>query len=138
MARTVQELGWGQHRLGGNAADIDAGAPSTAHRPVALAAARFFRVLGDPTRLRILELLGEGDRTVGELIQNVGQPQPRVSTTSPAYATEVSSRTSAEVARWSTDWRIRGLRQLLEEAADSYAPLADRLATCSRIGPDWV
>lgn len=33
---------------------------------------------------------------------------------------------------------IRGLRQLLEEAADSYTPLADRLVTCSRIGPDWV
>lgn len=138
MARSVQELGWGQHRLGGNAADIDAGAPPTAHRPVALAAARFFRVLGDPTRLRILELLGEGDRTVGELIQNVGQPQPRVSTTSPCLRhcgfVESERRGREVVYRLA----IRGLRQLLEEAADSYAPLADRLATWSRIGPDWV
>src|SRR5712692_5245478 len=30
------------------------------------AAARFFRVLGDPTRLHILELLEEKERTVGE------------------------------------------------------------------------
>src|SRR5260370_42561164 len=44
------------------------------------AAARFFRVLGDPTRLKILELLGEGERTVGECVSAVGQPQPRVST----------------------------------------------------------
>src|SRR5260370_23558933 len=44
------------------------------------AAARFFRVLGDPTRLKILELLGERERTVGELVSAVAQPQPRVST----------------------------------------------------------
>src|SRR6266849_1523210 len=46
----------------------------------ASAAARFFRVLGDPTRLRILELLQGGERTVSELITAVEQPQPRVST----------------------------------------------------------
>ncbi len=44
------------------------------------ALARFFRVLGDPTRLRILELLQGGERTVGEIVAAVGQPQPRVST----------------------------------------------------------
>src|SRR2546427_8816575 len=44
------------------------------------AAARFFRVLGDPTRLHILELLEEQERTVGEIVNAVGQPQPRVST----------------------------------------------------------
>jgi len=59
----------------------------------ASAAARFFRVLGDPTRLKILELLGEGERTVGELVSAVGQSQP---------------------------------------------PISERLATCTRIGPEWV
>src|SRR5439155_1670783 len=44
------------------------------------AAARFFRVLGDPTRLRILEILGRGPQTVGDLIQRTHQPQSRVST----------------------------------------------------------
>src|SRR6059058_3825000 len=44
------------------------------------AAARFFRVLGDPTRLQILELLGDGERTVSELVGAVAQPQPRIST----------------------------------------------------------
>ena len=44
------------------------------------AAARFFRVLGDPTRLKILELLTVEERNVGELVAMVGQPQPRIST----------------------------------------------------------
>lgn len=46
----------------------------------ATAAARFFRVLGDPTRLRILELVTKGERTVSDLVTAVGQAQPRVST----------------------------------------------------------
>ena len=30
--------------------------------------AKYFRALGDPTRLRVLELLGDGERSVGELV----------------------------------------------------------------------
>jgi DNA-binding transcriptional ArsR family regulator len=41
--------------------------------------AKYFRVLGDPTRLRILGLVGEGERSVGELVQILGKPQPKVS-----------------------------------------------------------
>ncbi len=44
------------------------------------AAARFFRVLGDPTRLHILQFLEKRELTVSELVAAVGQPQPRVST----------------------------------------------------------
>ena len=54
--------------------------PATLAPTNVAAAARFFRVLGDPTRLRILELLGDGPRTVGELIEATHQSQPRVST----------------------------------------------------------
>ncbi len=36
-------------------------------RPVHEAKASLFRVLGHPTRVRILELLGEGERSVGAL-----------------------------------------------------------------------
>ena len=50
---------------------------------------RFFRVLGDPTRLKILEFLTVEERTVGG-------------------------------------------------AAEALTPIAERLATCTRIGPDWV
>jgi DNA-binding transcriptional ArsR family regulator len=42
--------------------------------------AKYFRGLGDPTRLRILELLrDEGELSVGELVELLGQPQPKVS-----------------------------------------------------------
>jgi ArsR family transcriptional regulator, cadmium/lead-responsive transcriptional repressor len=41
--------------------------------------AKYFRGLGDPTRLRILEELAEGERSVGELVELVGAPQPKVS-----------------------------------------------------------
>jgi ArsR family transcriptional regulator, cadmium/lead-responsive transcriptional repressor len=43
--------------------------------------AKYFRGLGDPTRVRILELLrDEGDLTVGELVDRLALPQPTVST----------------------------------------------------------
>ncbi len=42
--------------------------------------AKYFRGLGDPTRLRILELLrDEGELSVGELVERLGVPQPKVS-----------------------------------------------------------
>ena len=42
--------------------------------------AKYFRGLGDPTRLRILELLrDEGELAVGELVERLGLAQPKVS-----------------------------------------------------------
>ena len=42
--------------------------------------AKYFRGLGEPTRLRILELLrDEGELSVGELVERLGVPQPKVS-----------------------------------------------------------
>jgi DNA-binding transcriptional ArsR family regulator len=42
--------------------------------------AKYFRGLGDPTRLRILELLREhGELTVGELVERLAMAQPKVS-----------------------------------------------------------
>lgn len=44
--------------------------PSTPHvrsDPVYVVKARLFRVLGHPVRIRILELLGDGERSVGDL-----------------------------------------------------------------------
>ncbi len=100
--------------------------------------ARFFRVLGDPTRLRILELLLGGERTVGEIVEAVGQPQPRVSThlaclrhcrfvTAERRGREVVYRLALE-----------GVEEILVQAAQAMAPVGERLATCTRIGPDWV
>jgi DNA-binding transcriptional ArsR family regulator len=42
--------------------------------------AKYFRGLGDATRVRILELLrDEGELTVGELVERLALPQPKVS-----------------------------------------------------------
>lgn len=42
--------------------------------------AKYFRGLGDPSRLRILELLrSEEELSVGELVDRLGLPQPKVS-----------------------------------------------------------
>ena len=42
--------------------------------------AKYFRGLGDPTRIRILELLrDEGELSVGELVVRLQVPQPSVS-----------------------------------------------------------
>jgi DNA-binding transcriptional ArsR family regulator len=41
--------------------------------------AKYFRVLGDRTRLRIVELVSEGERSVGELVRLLVEPQPKVS-----------------------------------------------------------
>lgn len=42
--------------------------------------AKYFRGLGDPTRLKILQLLREkGELSVGELVMRLREPQPKVS-----------------------------------------------------------
>jgi len=102
------------------------------------AAARFFRVLGDPTRLRILELLEQGERTVGELVGAVGQPQPRVSTHLACLRhcgfVDTERRGKEVVYRLA----LRRFDRIIEGADAVLEPIAERLATCSRIGPDWV
>jgi len=42
--------------------------------------AKYFRGLGDPTRLRILELLrAQGEVSVGALVERLGMSQPKIS-----------------------------------------------------------
>lgn len=41
--------------------------------------AKYFRVLGDRTRLRILDLVSDQERSVGELVELLGEPQSKVS-----------------------------------------------------------
>jgi len=102
------------------------------------AAARFFRVLGDPTRLHILDLLQDGDCTVGELVAATGQPQPRVSTHLACLrhcGFVTTQRRGKEVVY---RLALRGLGRIVERAGSSLEPVSERLATCTRIGPDWV
>ncbi len=104
----------------------------------ATAAARFFRVLGDPTRLKILRLLSEGEQTVGELVAAVGQPQSRVSTHLACLrhcGFAVTERRGKEVVY---RLALEGLDGILSGALDAMGPIAARLATCTRIGPEWM
>jgi ArsR family transcriptional regulator, cadmium/lead-responsive transcriptional repressor len=100
--------------------------------------ARFFRVLGDPTRLRIIELLHEGDCTVSELVSALDAPQSRVSTH--LACLRHCRLVSAERRGREVVYRlaIPRLRALLDRALTVAGPEAEHLATCQRIGPDWV
>lgn len=104
----------------------------------ASAAARFFRVLGDPTRLRIIQILEGGEQKVGELVAAVGQPQPRVSTHLACLRhcgfVETERRGKEVVYRLAVD----GLEAILDRAVAVMTPIGTRLATCTRIGPEWV
>jgi DNA-binding transcriptional ArsR family regulator len=102
------------------------------------AAARFFRVLGDPTRLQILELLADGDRTVGELVLATGQTQPRVSTHLAClrHCGFVGTERRGREVVYSL--LLKDLDRILARADDALQPIAGRLASCTRIGPDWV
>jgi DNA-binding transcriptional ArsR family regulator len=102
------------------------------------AAARFFRVLGDPTRLRIVEALTERERTVGELVELIGQAQPRISTHLACLrhcGFVTTERRGKEIVY---RLALKGLGKLLSQAIESQSPIAELLATCTRIGPDWV
>jgi ArsR family transcriptional regulator len=41
--------------------------------------ARFLRCIGEPTRLRIIKLLSEGEKHVADICQAIGKDQPLVS-----------------------------------------------------------
>lgn len=103
-----------------------------------IATARFFRVLSDPTRLRILELLTDGPRTVSELVEALDCPQSRVSNHLAClrWCEFVDGeRQGRQVIYRICDERVRelvGAAQLM--AAEHY----EHLVSCQRIGPDWI
>ena len=102
------------------------------------AVSRYFRVLGDPTRLRILRALLERERTVSELVRLVGAPQSRVSNHLACLKwcrVAESERRGRNVVYRVTDPRVRGL---LKNARELAAEHCDHLASCGRIGPDWI
>ena len=49
-----------------------AGSPHTMTQPIYKLKAEFFKTLGHPARIRILELLADGERSVGELQPELG------------------------------------------------------------------
>src|SRR6266700_2684244 len=98
--------------------------------------AKFFRALGDPTRLRLLEFLLRDEHTVSECIAHVGLSQGRVSVHLACLADcgYVACRRAGRNAFYRVaDPRVADLVMLARSlAADNAAALAD----CVRIGPD--
>jgi DNA-binding transcriptional ArsR family regulator len=102
------------------------------------ALSRYFRVLGDPTRLRIIEALLKGERTVSELVELVGAPQSRVSNHLACLRwcrLAESERRGRTVVYRVADERVS---RVLALAASLAEPNCDHLASCKRIGPDWI
>jgi DNA-binding transcriptional ArsR family regulator len=102
------------------------------------ALSRYFRVLGDPTRLRIVGALLERERTVSELVDLLGAPQSRVSNHLAClrWCRFVDSeRRGRTVVYRISDERVASV---LELAASLAEPNCDHLASCQRIGPEWI
>lgn len=106
--------------------------------PSAEARARYFRVLGDPTRLRILELLLERERTVSELVALLGAPQSRISNHLACLRWcrfAEAERRGREVVYRIADPRVRDMLALSGRLAEEHC---EHLASCQRIGPEWI
>lgn len=97
--------------------------------------AKFFRALGDPTRLRLLEFLLTTEHTVSECVAHVGLSQGRVSAHLACLADcgYVAARRDGRFAHYRvTDPRVADLVVLARAlAADNSAALA----ACERVAP---
>ena len=90
--------------------------------------AKFFRGLGDPTRVRVLQLLLERERTVGELVEETGVLQGRLSSHLACLrwcGFAASRREGRRVFYSVTDNRISDLLGLAEEFLSSHADKVD-------------
>jgi DNA-binding transcriptional ArsR family regulator len=96
----------------------------------ALLTAKFFRTFGDPTRVRIMQLLLERDRNVSELVELLGSPQGRVSSHLACLrwcGFMDSYRVGRNVFYRITDARVK---QLLQLGGALLAENAERVAAC--------
>jgi DNA-binding transcriptional ArsR family regulator len=95
--------------------------------------ARFFHGLSDLTRLRIVELLLDGEKNVSELVSILGQPQSRVSNHLAClrWCGYVDSRRDGKFVYYRVaDSRVR---QLLALARGVIADNAAAILSCTRI-----
>jgi DNA-binding transcriptional ArsR family regulator len=96
--------------------------------------AKFFRALGDPTRLKILEMLLDGEKSVSELVRRLGIQQGRVSNHL-ACLKWCGYVTTGRKGRY-TLYRIadRRVKRILQLSRDMVAKNAEHLWACTRIG----
>jgi len=97
--------------------------------------AKYFRGLGDPIRLRILELLqSDGELSVGELVDRLALPQPKVSNHLACLrwcGFVAARREGRAVFNRIADGRVAAM---LELAQSLLADNAEHVAACCRIG----
>ena len=96
--------------------------------------AKYFRVLGDRTRLRIVELVAEGERSVGELGQLLGVPQPKVSNHLAClrWCGFVTTRREHRTIYYRlADERVAAVVELARELLHENA---EHVAACQRVG----
>ena len=96
--------------------------------------AKYFRGFGEPTRLRILELLSEGERSVGELVGAVEESQPKVSNHLAClrWCGFVESRREHRTVYYRvSDERVL---RMIELARGLLQDNAEHVAACHRIG----
>jgi DNA-binding transcriptional ArsR family regulator len=97
--------------------------------------AKFFRALGDPVRLRLLEFLLDEEHTVSECVAHIGLSQGRVSTHLACLSDcgYVQARRQGRFAHYRvSDPRVAELVLLARSLA---ADNAAALAACMRITP---
>ncbi|MDR7435249.1 MAG: metalloregulator ArsR/SmtB family transcription factor [Armatimonadota bacterium] len=95
--------------------------------------AKFFRALGDPTRLRILQEVMDEEKNVSELVKITGSPQGRVSSHLAClrWCGYVTTRQEGRNVFYRvTDPRVR---KLLEIASQLVQDNIDRIRTCTII-----
>lgn len=93
--------------------------------------AKFFRALGDPTRLTLLRAVLDAEKNVSELVELTGSPQGRVSSHLAClrwcgYVT--TRREGRRVYYRVTDPRVR---HILELAAEMVRDHTDRIRSCT-------
>ncbi|MFN2527319.1 MAG: ArsR/SmtB family transcription factor [Candidatus Baltobacteraceae bacterium] len=96
--------------------------------------AKYFRALGDPTRLRIIDLLIAGPLTVSEIVEILRCPQSRVSNHLAClrWCGFVSSTAQGRWVTYSvTDPRLKKVTALVRELVSRNA---EHVAACTRIG----
>lgn len=94
---------------------------------------KFFRALGDPSRLKVLYSLLDGEKSVGELVQLVGSSQGRVSNHLACLKQcgFVDTRRDGKFVFYRiADGQVR---QLLEVSRLMIARNAERIWACTRV-----
>jgi DNA-binding transcriptional ArsR family regulator len=95
--------------------------------------ARFFQVLADPTRVRIVELLLDGEKNVSELVEALGMQQGRVSSHLAClrWCGFIGTRREGKFVYYRvTDDRVRELMRLAQQML---ADNAGEVASCLRL-----